>query len=189
LPLRLGSDESGELDFANDAMGQEAIRIAGIPLSGTCENRRHNEQRKEAARLWSTTAHVSQHLRKTELMDEGVRPKVALRRAASLATFCRNNFVGMGRRGCEWPPAPWRHWRNPVRRTSSIPAEAAKSRLSVHPARSSIRRGLQRMFRALSGVGWFADVTAKVKESNPNPESAVGGQRFNFNSMSRSIPF
>src|SRR6267378_8618438 len=83
---RFGWDpmKSGELNFANDSMRQEAIRIVGIPCLRTCESRRHNEQRKKRHGYGSTTAHVSQHLEKTELMDEGVRPKVALRRAASV---------------------------------------------------------------------------------------------------------
>ena len=54
--------KSSELDFANDAMGQEAIRIAGIPCLRTCESRRHNEQHKKRHGYGSTTAHVSQHL-------------------------------------------------------------------------------------------------------------------------------
>jgi hypothetical protein len=69
---RFGWDpmKSGELDFANDGMGQEAIRyagsirIAGIPYLRTCESRRHNEQRKKRHSYGSTTAHVSQHLKK-----------------------------------------------------------------------------------------------------------------------------
>ncbi len=69
--FRCDAMKSDELDFANDGMGQEAIqyaggsiRIAGIPCLGTCENWRHNEQRKKRHGYGSTTAHVSQHLEK-----------------------------------------------------------------------------------------------------------------------------
>jgi len=70
-----------------------------------------------------------------------------------------------------------------------IPAEAAKSRLSVHPGEEFDSARIAADVRALSGVGWFADVTAKVKESNPNPESAVGGQRLQLQFHVTEYPF
>jgi len=69
-----------------------------------------------------------------------------------------------------------------------IPAEAAKSRLSVHPGEEFDSARIAADVRALSGVGWFADVTAKVKESNPNPESAVG-QRLQLQFHVTEYPF
>src|SRR5258707_165483 len=70
-----------------------------------------------------------------------------------------------------------------------IPAEAAKSRLSVHPGDEFDSARIAADVRALSGVGWFADVTAKVKESNPNPESAVGDQRLQLQFHVTEYPF
>ncbi len=70
-----------------------------------------------------------------------------------------------------------------------IAAEAAKSRLSVHPGEEFDSARIAADVRALSGVGWFADVTAKVKESNPNPESGVGGQRLQLQFHVTEYPF
>src|SRR5260370_11345523 len=70
-----------------------------------------------------------------------------------------------------------------------IPAGAAKSRLSVHPGEEFDSARIAADVRALSGVGWFADVSAKVKESNPNPESAVGGQRLQLQFHVTEYPF
>src|SRR5258708_4423329 len=70
-----------------------------------------------------------------------------------------------------------------------IPVEAAKSRLSVHPGEEFDSARIAADVRALSGVGWFADVTAKVKESDPSPESAVGGQRLQLQFHVTEYPF
>ena len=70
-----------------------------------------------------------------------------------------------------------------------IPAEAAKSRLSVHPGEEFDPARIAADVRALSGVGWFADVSAKVNESNPNPESAAGGQRLQLQFHVTEYPF
>src|SRR6266478_6203730 len=70
-----------------------------------------------------------------------------------------------------------------------IAAEAAKSRLSVHPGEEFDSARIAADVRALSEVGWFADVSAKVNESNPNPESAVGGQRLQLQFHVTEYPF
>src|SRR5258708_7548549 len=70
-----------------------------------------------------------------------------------------------------------------------IPTEAPKSRLSVHPGEEFDSSRIAADVRALSGVGWFADVTAKDKESDVNPESAVGGRRLPLQFHVTEYPF
>ena len=70
-----------------------------------------------------------------------------------------------------------------------IAAEAAKSRLSVHPGEEFDSVRIAADVRALSGVGWFEDVCAKVKESDPNPESTVGGQHIELQFHVSEYPF
>jgi outer membrane protein assembly complex protein YaeT len=59
-----------------------------------------------------------------------------------------------------------------------ITAEAAKSRLSVHSGEEFDSGRIAADVRALTQAGWFEDVSVKAEESDPNPESAVAGQRF-----------
>jgi outer membrane protein assembly complex protein YaeT len=70
-----------------------------------------------------------------------------------------------------------------------IAAEAANSRLSVHPGEEFDSARIAADVHALSRVGWFEDVAAKVKESDPDPESPASGQHFQLQFHVREYPF
>ena len=58
-----------------------------------------------------------------------------------------------------------------------IAAEAAKSRLSVHPGEEFESARIAADVRALSQAGWFEDVFVQAAASDGNPESSAGLQR------------
>jgi outer membrane protein insertion porin family len=70
-----------------------------------------------------------------------------------------------------------------------IAAEAAKSRLSVHPGEEFDSARIAANVRMLSGVGWFEDVSAIVKESDADTESAVGGRHLQLQFQVTEHPF
>jgi outer membrane protein insertion porin family len=69
-----------------------------------------------------------------------------------------------------------------------IAAEAAKSRLSFQSGQEFDSAGIAADVRALSRLGWFEEVSVKAEESNPNAETAVGGQHFQLQFRVREYP-
>jgi outer membrane protein insertion porin family len=70
-----------------------------------------------------------------------------------------------------------------------IAAEAAKSRLSVHPGEEFDAVQIAADVRALSRVGWFEDVSVKAKESDPNTESDLDRQHYQLQFNVREYPY
>jgi outer membrane protein insertion porin family len=70
-----------------------------------------------------------------------------------------------------------------------IAAEAAKSRLSVHPGEEFDAVRIAADVRALSRVGWFEDVSVKAKESDPNTESDLDRRHYQLQFHVREYPY
>ena len=70
-----------------------------------------------------------------------------------------------------------------------IAAEAAKSRLAVHPGDEFDSARIAAAVRALGRAGWFEDVFVQAENPDPSPESALGVRQFQLQFHVREFPF